>query len=39
MKVGVRELRQNLSVFLRRVKQGETPRTTDDRQILPLGMD
>lgn len=29
MKVGVRELRQNLSVYLRRVKQGETLEVTE----------
>ena len=27
--VGVRELRQNLSVYLRRIQQGETLRVTD----------
>lgn len=35
--VGVRELRQNLSVYLRRVEEGETLRVTDrGRQVAVL---
>jgi prevent-host-death family protein len=34
--VGVRELRQNLSVYLRRVKAGETLRVTDHGQPVAL---
>jgi prevent-host-death family protein len=42
-KVGVRELRQNLSVYLRRVKAGErlvvTERNLPVAELVPLGAD
>lgn len=34
--VGVRELRQNLSVYLDRVKRGETLTVTEHRQVVAL---
>ena len=34
--VGVRELRQNLSVYLRRIEQGETLRVTDHGRPVAL---
>ena len=34
--VGVRELRQNLSVYLDRVKQGETLTVTEHRQVVAI---
>jgi prevent-host-death family protein len=41
--VGVRELRQNLSVYLRRVKRGErltvTERNVPVAELVPLGAD
>jgi antitoxin (DNA-binding transcriptional repressor) of toxin-antitoxin stability system len=36
MNVGVRELRQNLSVYLTRVKRGETLRVTEHRQVVAI---
>jgi antitoxin (DNA-binding transcriptional repressor) of toxin-antitoxin stability system len=35
-RVGVRELRQNLSVYLARVRRGETFTVTDRRQIVAV---
>jgi len=35
-RVGIRELRQNLSVYLRRVKAGETLEVTDQNQPVAL---
>ena len=34
--VGVRELRQNLSVYLRRVLRGETLRVTERRRVVAI---
>ena len=34
--VGIRELRQNLSVYLARVRRGETLTVTDRRQIVAV---
>jgi prevent-host-death family protein len=34
--VGVRELRQNLSVYLRRVQRGETLRVTEHRRVVAV---
>lgn len=36
VKVGVRELRQNLSVYLRRVKAGETLEVTEHNQPVAI---
>jgi prevent-host-death family protein len=35
-RVGVRELRQNLSVYLRRVKEGETLEVTERGEVVAL---
>jgi antitoxin (DNA-binding transcriptional repressor) of toxin-antitoxin stability system len=35
-RVGVRELRQNLSVYLARVKRGETLTVTEHRQVVAI---
>ena len=34
--IGVRELRQNLSVYLTRVKRGETLTVTEHRQVVAI---